>query len=118
MLDKIVRAARSWETWASLSVLAVFLAAWEWGPPALGVPSYIVPTASECWTEFLRMVARDKVFFHSGITAGEVVVGFILGSLLGMVVGYVLGMSPTAEVVLSPYILALQIAPKVAFAPL
>ena len=45
-------------------------------------------------------------------------VGFALGSLLGMVGGYVLGMSPTTEVVLSPYILALQIAPKVAFAPL
>ena len=32
--------------------------------------------------------------------------------------GYLLGMSPTAELALSPYILALQIAPKVAFAPL
>ena len=36
----------------------------------------------------------------------------------GLAVGFVLGMSPTAEFVLSPYILALQIAPKVAFAPL
>src|SRR5690606_18354013 len=36
----------------------------------------------------------------------------------GMFIGYMLGMSPTAEFVLSPYILALQIAPKVAFAPL
>ena len=35
-----------------------------------------------------------------------------------MIIGYVLGVSPRAEVVLSPYILALQIAPKVAFAPL
>ena len=34
------------------------------------------------------------------------------------VIGYLLGMSPTAEFALSPYILALQIAPKVAFAPL
>ena len=33
-------------------------------------------------------------------------------------IGYLLGMSPTAEFALSPYILALQIAPKVAFAPL
>jgi NitT/TauT family transport system permease protein len=47
-----------------------------------------------------------------------VLVGFVIGSLIGMVVGYLLGMSPTAEVVLSPYILGLQIAPKVAFAPL
>jgi len=34
------------------------------------------------------------------------------------VIGFVLGMAPRAELVLSPYILALQIAPKVAFAPL
>jgi len=42
----------------------------------------------------------------------------VLGSLLGAFFGYMLGMSPTAEFALSPYILALQIAPKVAFAPL
>jgi NitT/TauT family transport system permease protein len=52
------------------------------------------------------------------VTAAEVIAGFILGSLLGAVFGYLLGMSPTAEFALSPYILALQIAPKVAFAPL
>ena len=118
MFDKLARLAAGWEAWASLAVLVVFLAAWQWGPPALGIPSYIVPTASECFTEFVRMIGRDKLLFHTGITAGEVVIGFVLGSFLGMIVGYILGMSPTAEVVLSPYILALQIAPKVAFAPL
>ena len=35
-----------------------------------------------------------------------------------MIIGYILGISPKAEFVFSPYILALQIAPKVAFAPL
>ena len=44
--------------------------------------------------------------------------GFAIGSLLGAVIGYLLGMSEFWEKVLSPYILALQIAPKVAFAPL
>jgi hypothetical protein len=37
---------------------------------------------------------------------------------LRAVVGYLLGMSPKAELALSPDILALQIAPKVAFASL
>ena len=106
------------ETAGTLAVLVLFLALWQWGPGALGIPSYIVPTASECWAEFLRMIARDRLLFHTGITALEVLAGFGLGALLGMVSGYVLGMSATAEVVLSPYILALQIAPKVAFAPL
>ncbi|MGH7087820.1 MAG: ABC transporter permease [Stellaceae bacterium] len=106
------------ETAGTVLVFVAFAAAWQWGPGLLGIPSYIVPTASECWVEFLRMIARDRLFYHMGITALEVVVGFGLGALLGMVSGYVLGMSATAEVVLSPYILALQIAPKVAFAPL
>ncbi|MEQ9247241.1 MAG: ABC transporter permease, partial [Nitratireductor sp.] len=51
-------------------------------------------------------------------TALYTVLGFAIGSLLGAVIGYLLGMSEFWEKVLSPYILALQIAPKVAFAPL
>src|SRR5262249_56733198 len=68
--------------------------------------------------ECVRMVQVNHLFMHPGVTAGEVVAGFVIGSLLGAVIGYLLGMSPTAEFALSPYILALQIAPKVAFAPL
>jgi NitT/TauT family transport system permease protein len=60
----------------------------------------------------------SHVLMHTGVTAGEVLAGFALGSLLGAFIGYALGMSPATEVALSPYILALQIAPKVAFAPL
>ena len=56
--------------------------------------------------------------YHTGITAFEVLVGFIARQPAGRVMGYALGMSPTAEFALSPYILALQIAPKIAFAPL
>ena len=102
----------------SLGVLLAFLAAWQWLPPLFNLPEFILPGPVRIWNEFLRMVAVEKLWHHTGITALEVVVGFVLGSLLGMVIGYVLGVSPRAELVLSPYILALQIAPKVAFAPL
>jgi NitT/TauT family transport system permease protein len=105
-------------TAASLVLLLLFLAAWEWGPGLLRIPTFIVPPLSHVWTEFLRMLQVNNLMMHTGITAAEVLIGFVLGSLLGAVVGYLLGMSPTAEVALSPYILALQIAPKVAFAPL
>ena len=102
----------------SLAVLVVFLAAWQWGPGLLGIPPFIIPPLSMVYHEFLRMLAVSALMTHTGITAAEVIVGFVLGSLLGAFFGYVLGMSPTAEFALSPYILALQIAPKVAFAPL
>ncbi len=103
---------------ASLAVLVLFLAAWEWLPGLLKIPPFILPPASQTWSEFLRMLANERLLFHAGITALEVVAGFVLGSLLGMAIGYLLGVSPKAEMILSPYLLALQIAPKVAFAPL
>jgi NitT/TauT family transport system permease protein len=103
---------------ASVALLIIFLAAWQWGPGLLGVPSFIVPPLSTVASEFVFAWQVDHLLLHTLVTVGEVLAGFILGSLLGAFFGYLLGMSPTAELALSPYILALQIAPKVAFAPL
>lgn len=103
---------------ASLTLFVLFLAAWEWGPGLLGIPQFIVPRMSLVFTEFHYMLETKRLLYHTGVTAAEVLVGFALGSLLGALIGYLLGISPTAEFALSPYILALQIAPKVAFAPL
>ena len=103
---------------ASTAVLVVFLAAWEWLPPLFDVPVFMLPPPSRVWTEFLHMLSAEQLLRHTSITALETLVGFVLGSLLGLLMGFVLGVAPRAEMVLSPYILALQIAPKVAFAPL
>ena len=103
---------------ASLALLVVFLAVGEWGPGLLGIPPFIVPPLSTIAAEGVRMWNVSHLAFHTWVTFAEVIAGFALGSLLGAFIGYLLGMSPTAELALSPYILALQIAPKVAFAPL
>jgi len=103
--------------WSAI-VLVLFVAAWEWGVRAAGVPKFFIPTLSEIGDEFVRAFYRMDLMGHTAVTLFEVAVGFVLGGLLGMAMGYILGMSPTTEIVLSPYILALQIAPKVAFAPL
>lgn len=102
----------------SLLVLVVFLAAWQWGPGLLGVPDFVLPHFTKVCAEAVRIWNTERLLWHAGITAAEVVIGFILGSLLGAMIGYALGLSPRVEAVLSPYLLALQIAPKVAFAPL
>src|SRR5450830_165272 len=102
----------------SLVVLLLFLAAWQWGPGWMGMPQYILPNLSHVVQESVVMWNSADLLRHFGITALEVVFGFLFGALLGLGVGVVLGLSPRAEAMLSPYILALQIAPKVAFAPL
>lgn len=102
----------------SLIVLVVFLAAWEWGPGLAGVPAFVLPPFSKVCSEAVRIWEAERLLSHAGITAAEVMIGFALGSLLGALIGFTLGASPRVEAVLSPYLLALQIAPKVAFAPL
>jgi NitT/TauT family transport system permease protein len=102
----------------SLAFGVLFLLAWQFLPPALGVPSYIIPTVSDLAREFGRMVQRENLTVHILSTLTIATSGFVIGSLLGAAMGYVLGMSVFTEKVLSPYILGLQIAPKVAFAPL
>ena len=103
---------------ASLLLLVAVLAAWQFLPPALGVPKFIIPTVTDCLVELKRMWAQERLLHHTMSTALYTVLGFAIGSALGAAMGYLLGMSAFWEKVLSPYILALQIAPKVAFAPL
>ena len=102
----------------SVLVALLFLAAWQWLPGWWGVPEFILPNASKTWDELFRIYGSERLLWHSGITALEVVIGFVLGAALGAAMGYALGLSPQIEAILSPYLLALQIAPKVAFAPL
>lgn len=103
--------------WSS-ALLVVVMVFWQFGPGFLGIPEFVLPPFTRVYDEFLRIWNSERLLWHAGITAFEVVVGFLLGSLLGAVIGYALGLSPRVEAVLSPYLLALQIAPKVAFAPL
>lgn len=117
---------RDWRDWladarlpaASGAVLLLALLVWEFLPTAMGVPKYIIPTVSDLVTEMGRMWRQEDLALHVASTASMAVLGFVLGGLFGAACGYALGLSPLWEKVLSPYILALQIAPKVAFAPL
>jgi NitT/TauT family transport system permease protein len=116
----------AWRGWTRMAVLPaasvlvaiLVLLAWQYLPPALGVPKYIIPQVTDLAAEMARMWVQENLLMHIVSTATMAVAGFALGGLFGAVFGYALGLSPLWEKVLSPYILALQIAPKVAFAPL
>ena len=96
----------------------LFLVAWQVGPHLLGVPSFIIPSVSECATEMVRLYREENLLYHVAMTVLVALGGFFIGGAFGAACGYLLGLSATVERILSPYLLALQIAPKVAFAPL
>jgi len=65
-------------TAASMALLVVFLAAWQFGPGLLGIPHFIIPPASMVFREFLRMLSVNHLMLHTGVTAAEVVAGFLV----------------------------------------
>jgi NitT/TauT family transport system permease protein len=103
---------------ASLGLLVVTLALWELLPKLMGVPSFIFPNLSDTVSEIGVLIKNERLVHHTMSTFVNVLIGFTIGSLFGMTLGYVLGLCRPAELVISPYLLLLQIAPKVAFAPL
>ena len=97
----------------------VFLLAWQFLPPALGVPPYIIPTVTDLAHEFGRMVARENLLVH------------ILSTVdhrhrrvrdrqpaRGRRWATCWACRCSSRRCSRPIILGLQIAPKVAFAPL
>jgi NitT/TauT family transport system permease protein len=103
---------------ATLAVALIVLLIWQYLPPALGVPKYIIPQVTDLISEMRHMWQQDNLLMHIISTFSMAILGFVLGGVFGAVCGYGLGLSPLWEKVLSPYLLGLQIAPKVAFAPL
>ncbi|MCL4675156.1 MAG: ABC transporter permease [Pararhodobacter sp.] len=99
-------------------ILTILLLLWQFLPPALGIPRFIIPTVTDMLTELGRMYRRENLIANTVSTGWYTLLGFAVGSALGAMIGYLLGFSQFWERVLSPYILALQIAPKVAFVPL
>src|SRR3546814_19561334 len=84
----------------SVVLFVVFLAAWQWLPGWFGIPQFIIPSASRVWGEFLHMVEHDRLAFHTGITATQVVFGFVLGDVLGIPVNRKNGVSGKGVIVL------------------
>ena len=115
---RIALARRAGVVGTSLAFALVVLALWQFLPPLLGVPKYILPSLGDLAAEMGRLAVQENLALHVGSTFTWAVVGFVLGGALGAIGGYALGLSPFWESVLSPYLLGLQIAPKVAFAPL
>jgi len=98
--------------------ILVVLMIWELISRLGGFPSFILPSPSEVWGEFLKVVKDGTLARHFLYTLSEVIMGLVVGVSVATVLGYFLAKSPLVERLLSPYIVASQSIPIVAIAPL
>ena len=108
---------------ASLALLVVLLLAWEFGVKLFNVPRFLIPPASEVAVAMWRGLAttpwaKDSLWYHTGVTLVEILLGFFVGSGIGLALGVLLSQLPRVGAILEPYVAAFQSLPKVAVAPI
>jgi NitT/TauT family transport system permease protein len=92
------------------------LLAWEAAVRVFAVPLYILPAPSRV---FAYMVQRPGLLLtHTVPTAIEIAAGFALGALVGVVFAVLIAQSAVLREILYPPLVASQVVPKVAIAPL
>ena len=104
-------------------LLFVILSVWEWAIPFFEVPQYIMPTPSQIGVALFRglnegLFARGGYWLHTGVTVGEVLLGFVFGSGTGLILGTVISQFRLLEATLRVYLVAIQALPKIALAPI
>jgi NitT/TauT family transport system permease protein len=95
---------------------ATLLLAWQFLVPLAGIPDYILPLP----TEFLHRLWTDRSLLldNAAITGKEVVLGFVLATVISVPLGYMIVSVRLLEKAVYPLIVFLQLVPKIAVAPL
>ena len=107
----------------SLVLLLAILGAWEAAVRIFQVRKVLVPPVSDIFVALWRgfaaaPMAKDGLWYHTGVTTAEIVLGFFVGSAIGLAIGVLVSQMPRLEELLEPYVAALQSLPKVAVAPI
>jgi NitT/TauT family transport system permease protein len=99
-----------------VALTALVLVAWEWAAAASDVSPLVLPRPSEVARV---MVAHAPLYLRHGLTTAlEVVAGFVLAVGVGGLCGTVIASSRWLGSAIYPLLVAAQVMPKVAVAPL
>lgn len=101
-----------------LSVVPALLvaAAWEASSRFGLVADYILPAPTEILIQL--WASGPMLLKHARVTGVEILLGFLMATVVGVVLGVAMVFSRTVERMIFPWIVAMQAVPKVAIGPL
>lgn len=101
-----------------LGVFAAVIFLWWLAADQEWVSPRILPPPLGVVEAFWKLVTTGILIDNIGVTLWEVVAGFVLGSLGGFLIAVGAALSASFRQVVTPYMVALQVTPRVAIAPL
>ncbi|MFE0748927.1 ABC transporter permease [Gordonia sp. NPDC058843] len=101
-----------------VTVVATFLAVWEWASRAEVIDPLLFGRPSQVWTAFFEYVPSPEGLASLSATFQAVALAFVIGSILGTVCGFILGLSTWANDIFGPFLVPLNSIPRIALAPM
>jgi NitT/TauT family transport system permease protein len=96
----------------SISLLII----WHFTIVTLNIPNYIVPTPIAVFNSILRL--PEYYLKHTAATFSEAAAGILLGHICGFLIGLIMRYGKWFGKLISPLVIASQVFPKEALAPL
>ena len=102
----------------AIAVLVAVLATWQWASMVRAISSLLLPSPVAIANALVGLLTSPFYYGHLGATAFEAISGFAIGAVVAITLAMILTQLPTVGQLASPYIVAFQVLPKVALAPL
>jgi NitT/TauT family transport system permease protein len=112
-MSKLVNEIRTYSLSVSFIILVVIL--WEIFTTFFKIPQYLLPSPTATMTSFVaKWPALSVELIY---TLEEIIVGFVVGTVVAFGLAVVIASSPLLPKILYPVIIAVQVVPKIALAP-
>ncbi len=109
---------RNWfeQSWMFVAFFAGFFLFWEYAVVWFDVPRYILMPPSVIVTKGWADI--DRLLFYTWVTGVEVVLGYVVAVVLAMPIGLAIAFSSILRRTVYPFLVCIEMVPKIAFAPL
>lgn len=96
----------------------IFLIGWELLSKYEIINSFIFSSPSKIIKCLIELYKQKNLFNHILVTTNEVLISFLLGSIISFILAIIFYMIPTSKKIFDPYITMLNSLPKVALGPI
>jgi NitT/TauT family transport system permease protein len=114
LLEKVM--AWLWESKNTIIFVVAFLVAWEMAVTVFKIPRYILPSLSSVIRQMVKN--WELIWQYTLVTGMEAFIGFTIAVALGVPLAMLTGFSRILRQTFYPFAVALEMVPKIAFAPL
>jgi NitT/TauT family transport system permease protein len=105
---------RAWQVF----LLLAWFGLWQWTTSAGILDPVLSKTPEQSWNYLMTAVESGELWSNTQATMKAVLLAWVLAGVAGVIAGLALGLLPTAERILTPFLEAMNSMPRIALAPL